>query len=457
MKEESKQPPSPSSFLPPRATHRLLKYAMLCIAVTYILYTLMLILLSIPKSATIAISSRPKPTSLTHIVFGIASSAKLWGKRKSYVKLWWRPGLLRGVVWLDRPVAISKREVSSMPSIRISGNTSRFRYTNKRGRRSAIRISRIVAETFRLGLSDVRWFVMGDDDTVFLPENLLAVLSRLDHREFYYIGSQSESHLQNIFFSHGMAYGGGGFAISYPLAAALSKMQDRCIQRYPELYGSDDRIQACMAELGVQVTHHSGFHQYDIHGNLFGLLAAHPVAPLVSLHHLDVVTPVFPNETRAAGLRRLFDGPVRLDSSATMQQSICYDREKMWTISVSWGFAVQIVSGILSPREMEKPLRTFLNWHRKADYTGYAFNTRPVARTPCLRPFVFYLQLARIDAKKTNRTVTHYGPRRLLDGGGSNGDCNWTDKAPTMIEKVVVSKPIQSSMWKGGLNRVSEV
>ncbi|GAU26522.1 hypothetical protein TSUD_361550 [Trifolium subterraneum] len=47
-----------------------------------------------------------------------------------------------------------------------------------------------------------------------------------------------------------MAYGGGGFAISYPLAIALEKMQDRCIQRYPGLYGSDDRIQACMAELG---------------------------------------------------------------------------------------------------------------------------------------------------------------------------------------------------------------
>ncbi|PNX74398.1 transferring glycosyl group transferase, partial [Trifolium pratense] len=58
-----------------------------------------------------------------------------------------------------------------------------------------------------------------------------------------------------------MAYGGGGFAISYPLAVALEKMQDRCIQRYPGLYGSDDRIQACMAELGVPLTKEKGFHQ----------------------------------------------------------------------------------------------------------------------------------------------------------------------------------------------------
>ncbi|KAG0503015.1 hypothetical protein HPP92_003087 [Vanilla planifolia] len=89
-------------------------------------------------------------------------------------------------------------------------------------------------------------------------------------------------------------------------------MQDRCIHRYPALYGSDDRIQACMAELGVPLTHHPGFHQFDVYGNLLGLLAAHPIAPLLTLHHLDVVETIFPDSrTQAAALRRLFDGPVR--------------------------------------------------------------------------------------------------------------------------------------------------
>ena len=31
---------------------------------------------------------------------------------------------------------------------------------------------------------------------------------------------------------------------------SLEKLQDRCIQRYPGLHGSDDKIQVCMAELG---------------------------------------------------------------------------------------------------------------------------------------------------------------------------------------------------------------
>lgn len=106
---------------------------------------------------------------------------------------------------------------------------------------------------------------MGDDDTVFVPDNLARVLNKYDHGDMYYIGSSSESHLQNLVFSYNMAFGGGGFAISYPLAKAIEKMQDRCLQRYPDLYGSDDRMHACMAELGVPLTKELGFHQVLSH------------------------------------------------------------------------------------------------------------------------------------------------------------------------------------------------
>ena len=166
---------------------------------------------------------------------------------------------MRGVVWVDRPV--KTRPGEGLPRVMVSSDTSRFAYTTRQGHRSAIRISRIVSETFQLGIEDVRWFVMGDDDTVFVTENLIRVLSKYDHNQYYYIGSLSESHLQNIYFSYNMAYGGGGFAISYPWAKALERMQDRCIQRYPGLFASDDRMQACMAELGVPLTKELGFHQ----------------------------------------------------------------------------------------------------------------------------------------------------------------------------------------------------
>lgn len=206
--------------------------------------------------------SQRQDLELKHIVFGIAASSSLWDTRKEYIKVWWKPNQTRGVVWLDSRVRTRPNE--GLPETRISGDTTKFKYTNRQGQRSALRISRVVTETLRLGLKDVRWFMMGDDDTVFIVDNVVRILSKYDHTQFYYVGSSSESHVQNIHFSYSMAYGGGGFAISYPLAKELANMQDRCIQRYPSLYGSDDRMQACMAELGVPLTKETGFHQVNI-------------------------------------------------------------------------------------------------------------------------------------------------------------------------------------------------
>ncbi|EPS62175.1 hypothetical protein M569_12617, partial [Genlisea aurea] len=378
--------------------------------------------------------------SLNHVAFGIAASAGLWPRRKEYVKLWWKPGAMRGVVWIDRRVNVSVDERMALPEIRISGDTSKFEYKNRQGDRSALRISRVVSETLRLRLPNVRWFVMGDDDTVFVVENLLRVLSKYDHRQMYYIGSSSESHIQNIFFSYGMAYGGGGFAISYPLAAELEKMQDRCIQRYPALYGSDDRIQACMAEIGVPLTKHYGFHQYDVYGSLLGLLGAHPVTPLLSLHHLDVVDPIFPGTSRVAALRRLMQS-AKQDSASLIQQSICYHRSRYWSISVSWGYVVQVVRGVISPRELEMPTRTFLNWYRRADYTAYAFNTRPVARHPCQKPYLFYFDSVSFDERR-KLIVGVYNRHRE-----THPPCRWRLVSPEKLDSVLVFKKPDPYRW----------
>lgn len=291
-----------------RALPKLMVWLILFVSVTYVVYTLKLVstsracdgdpffittprqslsssviapnttVVSSPSIRNQTVQNPPPPTELRHIVFGIAASAKLWNQRKEYIKLWWKPKEMRGIVWLDD--VVNKSLDDNLPPVKISGDTSRFSYINKQGHRSAIRISRIVSETLRLGMTNVRWFVMGDDDTVFVTENLVRVLSKYDHNQYYYIGSLSESHLQNIYFSYGMAYGGGGFAISYPLARALDKMQDRCIQRYPGLYGSDDRMQACMAELGVPLTKELGFHQVSANLSASNLI---PLSDLLAI------------------------------------------------------------------------------------------------------------------------------------------------------------------------------
>lgn len=102
---------------------------------------------------------------------------------------------------------------------------------------------------------------MGDDDTVFFTQNLVTVLAKYDHRQMWYIGGNSESVEQDEMHGYGMAFGGGGFAISYPLAAELADMLDGCLDRYFHFYGSDQRVSACVREVGVPLTAEHGFHQ----------------------------------------------------------------------------------------------------------------------------------------------------------------------------------------------------
>ncbi|XP_021748215.1 uncharacterized protein LOC110714060 [Chenopodium quinoa] len=391
----------------------------------------------------------PDPTELRHVVFGIGAAANKWGRRKEFIKSWWRPDVTHGFVFLDRKVNLTRTEDPyEYPTFKVSEDTSRFGYSYRRGSRSAIRMTRIVSEIVRMGLEDeVRWFIMGDDDTVFFPDNLIRVLRKYDHNKMYYIGSNSETHLQNINFAYDMAFGGGGFAISYPLALAIEKMQDGCIQRYTGLYGSDDRIQACLAELGVPLTREPGFHQCDVHGNLFGILTAHPVAPLVTLHHLEIVDPIFPYMTRLQALQRLKIA-AEVDSDSLMQQSICYDSTRNWTVSVSWGYAVQIIRGSITPREMQRPSRTFFNWYNRDEPASFAFNTRPFTKHPCEKPFIYYLSKAANNAE-INVTVSEYELYQM-----PHPWCWWKAENPEKFHKVeVYKKPTDPHKWDEGPRR----
>ena len=93
-----------------------------------------------------------KKTIISHIVFGIASSSRLWNHRKEYIKLWWRPNVTRGNFWLDQEVTNEPSEEYLLPTLRISSDVSKFKVENLRGKRLGVRISRIVSETMRLGM-----------------------------------------------------------------------------------------------------------------------------------------------------------------------------------------------------------------------------------------------------------------------------------------------------------------
>ncbi|KAH9316870.1 hypothetical protein KI387_018639, partial [Taxus chinensis] len=373
--------------------------------------------------------------ALNQVVFGIAGSVDLWVRRKEFVRLWWRPDEMRGHVWLEEAVL----DNPNLPPVRVSEDISRFSYTNPTGNPSGVRIARIILESFKLGLPDVKWFVLGDDDTIFNVENLIRVLSKYDSSEMYYIGSTSESHSANTFFSHSMGFGGGGIAISYPLAETLSEMLDECLERYPRLFGSDDRLHACISEIGVPLTREPGFHQWDIRGNAHGLLSAHPITPFVSFHHVEAIDPIFPQHNSMDGLR-LFMKAMRTDPSGFLQQSICYDHRQKLTFSISSGYVAQVFPKIVLPRELERSERTYTAWNKLDKSMEFDFDTKTPQRSYCKMPFLFFLE----DMHKAgNMTASIYSRDKRRDNLKKRGICFSRALPQDKVQKIhVVSKPM---------------
>ncbi|VFQ93801.1 unnamed protein product [Cuscuta campestris] len=386
---------------------------LLLLSAVFIFY-LLCILRPIPVPTTTAtpssVSAAELPLPLTQILFSIAGSSSSYPLRTPYLNLWYKPNSTNAVVFLDNPTP--DRSLPG-PPIFVSSDTARFPYTFSSGKRSAIRVARIVRDTLDLELkqdfdfSRIRWFVFGDDDTVFFPENVARILSKYDDRRWYYIGCHSESYEQNAKHSFDMAFGGGGFAISAPLARVLARVMDSCLFRYPHLYGSDGRIFACLAELGVSLTRELGFHQVDVRGDIFGILSAHPLSLAASLHHLDKVDPIFPNMSRVQAMEHLFKA-VRADSARIFQQSVCYDRSSSLTVSVSWGYSVQVYKGdVLLPDLLRLP-RTFRPWRGKKVSSShyYMFNARDFpGGDPCEMPDIFYFHDV---LSETNGSWTSY-------------------------------------------------
>ncbi|KAL5700246.1 hypothetical protein ACHQM5_025718 [Ranunculus cassubicifolius] len=385
----------------------------------YVVYLILSLSLSKTTTTTTTKTISCPSLNLQHLVFGIASSSSSYPNRQSYIRTWWQPGLTRGYVFLDRKLN-NNNTSDLLPPILISEDTSRFPYSFPHGLRSAIRITRIVKEIVHLNLPDVRWFVFGDDDTVFFTHNLLKVLSKYDHNLWYYVGTNSESFAQNRNYSFDMAFGGAGFAITFPLATVLATVLDSCLFRYHHLYGSDSRIFSCLAELGVALTHQPGFHQVDMRGDLFGMLSAHPLTPLLSLHHLDSVRPIFPGMNHTQALEQ-FLLAVRVDSERILQQTVCYDRSKSLTISVSWGYSVQVFEGNQLLPDLLPVQRTFIPWRRglNINLQPFMFNVRDFPRDPCKRPAVFFLENVSRDANEIRSKYRRHHVRNCLQNGSS--------------------------------------
>ncbi|OWM67534.1 hypothetical protein CDL15_Pgr028397 [Punica granatum] len=148
---------------------------------------------------------------------------------------------------------------------------------------------------------------------------------------------------------------------------------------------SDHLIYICILDLGVAISRQKGFHQIDLHDNIAGFLSSHPQSPILSLHHINVVDPIFPSMNRSESISHLMK-PAGVDQSRLLQQTICYQREKNWSISVSWGYSVHIYETAVPRYVLQMPIETFRPWIKNAKWPMFMFNTRPAKNDPCETP-----------------------------------------------------------------------
>lgn len=163
----------------------------------------------------------------------------------------------------------------------------------------------------------------------------------------------------------------------------------------------------------------------DVTGNAFGLLMTHPMRPLVSLHHPDRIDPIFPNMTEINALRHLYEAS-KIDPHRMLQQTVCYDRWYSWTVSISWGYAIEVFGiHVLLPDVLRIPV-TFQPWFKsRAFRTFFNFDMRQHHQEPCRRPVVFHFDKVqsmkgRIKSVYRNMEQQHckYGmssPRRIRE------------------------------------------
>ncbi|KAL7598791.1 hypothetical protein Lser_V15G26579 [Lactuca serriola] len=377
-------------------------------------------------------NTQTTPTNISHVVFGITGTVKTWHTKKHYIESWWRPNVTRGFLFLDETPIEHLPWPPTSPPVRVSGDHKGTPYT--------IRMARVIQGTFKAENKNVRWYVMADDDTIFFLENLLNVLKKYDHEGYYYIGTNSESILSNTWFSFDMGFGGAGFALSYPLAEALAKNLDVCLNKYQYLHTSDHILRSCIADFGVSLTQEKGFHQIDLRGDISGLLSAHPQTPLVSLHHLDAVEPLFPATDRQQSLNHLMTS-AKTDQSRLLQQSICYHHPKNWTFSLSWGYSVHIYEKTLPSCFLQLPLQTFEEWE-KGGWPAFMVNTRGLSQDPCEIPHVFYFYSVEESGgggwrREVVTTYVRRLPRRLLPclvNGNHSAD---------YVDKILVISPVK--------------
>ncbi|KAK9807858.1 hypothetical protein WJX72_011491 [[Myrmecia] bisecta] len=200
-----------------------------------------------------------------------------------------------------------------------------------------------VVDVFR-EFPDVQWYVLGDDDTLFLPPNLNTLLASRDPEQDWYIGQVSEVAGQVEQFGE-MAYGGGGFVLSHKTMSRLEPEFEDFLKRNRHMYGGDERIGKCLiSEMSVNLTPHAGFHQLDVdaldengwEASYFSWLETNAGVPTISLHHLEALARHLPSHFSADAMAH-----AARNSPATFLRKSAAASERYGAFAITHAFTVR--------------------------------------------------------------------------------------------------------------------
>lgn len=132
-----------------------------------------------------------------------------------------------------------------------------------------------------------------------------------------------------------------------------------------------------------------------------------------------------------------------MDPGRTLQQSFCYDPRRNWSVSVSWGYTVQLYPSLVTAKNLETAIQTFRTW-KGGSNKPFTFNTRQISPDPCQRPVVYLLD--RVERVGQGRTLTTY----KRSAHNWEKDCEQGEHAPALAVRLfnVSASNFNPDLWK---------
>jgi hypothetical protein len=111
------------------------------------------------------------------------------------------------------------------------------------------------------------WYFILDGDTFVFLRQLEALLVEYTDPEnvSIYIGGSTEAYTSIL--NHGIfPYGGGGVLVSNHAMREIYPTKEKCLHKFEAIFGGDELLYRCFADIGIKPIIAASFHQMDVRG-----------------------------------------------------------------------------------------------------------------------------------------------------------------------------------------------